>query len=52
MKLCTCYSHQFVPCRGKEGLGIGWICEKELREFMALNMDNVTEKGPEATENK
>ena len=36
MKLCTCYSHQFVKCRGPEGLPAGWKCADEFdRELLA-----------------
>lgn len=29
--ICTCHSHQFVLCRGAEGLGAGWVCEDDMR---------------------
>jgi hypothetical protein len=29
-KLCTCYSHQFVKCRGQDKLGTGWKCADEF----------------------
>lgn len=29
-KLCTCLSHQFVECRGKEWLGELWQCAREF----------------------
>lgn len=31
--LCTCSSHQFVPCRGASSLGEYWICERRLDQI-------------------
>jgi len=38
-RLCTCHSHQFVACRGKEALGPGWVCEDERNAVSQIHAD-------------